>query len=107
MWLGVWAGRRALEDRFRKFVNAYHEFRMEDTTPLCPHHHAEIHQLYDEIIGADRIRLMRHLSEYSWTQANNLMDKLERRFKGWVKLDTPGIDSDAFTLDRRTRKLPR
>lgn len=58
----------------------------------------EIHVIYDRIIQKDRDKTRKALSDYTWEQAEKLMDKLEARCLRWLKEKTPGI--------KPTRKRP-
>lgn len=93
MWLGIWAGRRRGEPRFVQLQERYAEFRAEDVALLHDDHHAEIHSIYDQIINADKKRLGISLYDYTWRQAEALMDKLEAAFNEWVGRETPGISA--------------
>lgn len=103
MWLGVWAGRRRGELKWEAFFERYHEFRDEDCRDLCANHHAEIHAIYDKLINEDKAVTGRPLSQYTWTQAERLMDKLEAAFHEWVLTVTPGIDSAKYGKQKRQR----
>jgi len=100
MWLGIWAARRHGEPKWLEFCDRYRAFRPEDTTDLCAAHHSEIHEIYDEIIRADRAITNRALHYYSWAQAEALMDKLEQTFFIWLEKETPGIDPWEFRRNR-------
>lgn len=106
MWLGIWAMRRRGEPKWYKFIDRYRSFLARDWEPLCDHHHAEIHQEYDQIIQLDREFRQKSLSEYSWRDARDLMSKLEKYFWEWYKRETPGIRSDAFRRNRLTKARP-
>ncbi len=80
------------ETVYRNFVKRYYEFRPSDVESVCLHHHAEIHLIYDKIIRQDLRRTRKALRNYSWNQANTLMDKLEAAFKEWFMKVTPGAD---------------
>lgn len=80
------------ETVYRNFVKRYYEFRPEDTQHVCLHHHAEIHLIYDKLIRADLRRTRKALRNYSWNQANMLMDTLAAAFEEWFKKETPGAD---------------
>lgn len=77
-------------DRYDAFKRSYEEFRSEDTEYLCASHHAEVHYLYDKIIASHKVRTMKRLSDYSWEQAENLMDQFEKAFEKWKERKTPG-----------------
>lgn len=105
MWLGVWRRRRAGERKYEEFVRRYWDFLKEDIEYLCDRHHAEIHEIYDEIIRRDRNSVGRPLSQYSWVQAETLMDKLESAFFEWIGEETPGIGPKTLNARRRVRDL--
>lgn len=92
MFVSAFVRRRMRETVYRKFVERYYEFRKEDTAEVCLHHHAEIHLIYDKIIRQDLKRTRKALRNYSWNQANKLMDRLEEAFKEWFVKETPGAD---------------
>jgi hypothetical protein len=102
MWIGVWMLRRAGEEKFINFCYRYHCFDTKDWVRICANHHAEIHLVYDQIIRADRKKVGRPLSKYSWTQAEKLMEKLEAVCLDWLKKDTPGVTSERL-LELRQR----
>ena len=104
MWLGVWASRRRGEDKWEAFIKRYFEFHDEDVALLCANHHAEIHARYDVVIQADVVRLGRPLSQYTWAQAELLMDKMEVVFREWMLEETPGIDAKSFGKRRKSRQ---
>lgn len=104
MWLGIWAGRRAKEKRFQKFVERYHSFDPEDWVYLCADHHAEIHWTYDAIIARHRALARRPLSLYTWKQAEDLMDKLETAFDKWIEKETPGMPQDKYEETKASRR---
>lgn len=80
------------ETVYRNFVKYYYEFRKEDVEHICLHHHAEIHLVYDKIIRRDLRRTRKALRNYSWNQADNLMEQLEKAFDDWFVKVTPGAD---------------
>lgn len=92
MFLSAFVRRRMRETVYREFVTRYYEFRKEDTAEICLHHHAEIHLVYDKIIRRDLRSTHKALRNYSWNQANHLMDKLEAAFEEWILKETPGED---------------
>lgn len=94
MWIGVWLVRRRGEQKFVDFCYRYHAFNPEDWTRLCANHHAEIHMVYDQIIRRDVKKVGRPLSQYSWAQAEKLMDKLEAVCVEWLQKETPGVTSE-------------
>jgi hypothetical protein len=91
MWLGVWAGRRRGEEKWTRFVYEYYQFLEERITRICPRHHAEIHRVYDEIIASEIAKIGRPLADFSWKQAEKLMDKLEEACHEWLKKETKGL----------------
>jgi hypothetical protein len=105
MWIGVWRSRRRGEKKFEDFCKRYRAFMAEDIGHICDMHHAEIHEVYDRIISEDKKRTGLPLSKYSWTQANRLMDKLERAYYKWLKEQTPGIFPRQLDARRRVRRL--
>jgi hypothetical protein len=104
MWLGIWSGRRKGEDRWERFVARYKAFLPEDWVRVCIRHHAEIHVIYDGIIEADKTKVGRPLSDYTWTQAEALMDKLEAACLRWLKMQSPGVDAADFERRRLLRQ---
>lgn len=106
MWIGCWGRRRSNEPRWQHFVTRYYCFRSEDVVTLGANHHAEIHILYDIIIDQHRTILRKHLSEYTWAEAEHLMDCFERAFNVWLSTPTPGFSTQLFNrlnLYRSTR----
>jgi hypothetical protein len=104
MWLSIWAGRRRSENRWRSFVERYHQFLTEDVVLICDSHHAEIHSIYDRLISQDRAKTKIPFAKYSWRQADHLMDKLEKACVDWLARETPGIDSEVFGDTRAVYK---
>jgi hypothetical protein len=96
MWRGVWSKRRRGEPAWDKFLKRYFEFRPEDTVVVCESHHAEIHVLYDQIIKADRDERGKNLSQYSWSEARQLMTRLEDCCLEWLDYISPGISSELY-----------
>lgn len=106
MWLGIWASRRAGEKKWRDFVDRYWDFKEKDCVTLCADHHAEIHQIYDRIIYRDLLVTLRPLAHYTWKQAEMLMDKLENACEEWLDKPSPGIRSEDFSKNRKTKRRP-
>ena len=104
MWLGVWAGRRRGEPRWIEFVKRYWSFHRDDVRYLCANHHAEIHSIYDDIIAEDRAKVGKPLYDYSWKQAEALMDKLEAAFNVWIRLESRGISSKNYGKTKKARR---
>lgn len=104
MWLGIWASRRKGEKKFEEFVERYNSFHPEDWVRVCDMHHAEIHLIYDTIIRRDRLITFRRLAEYSWKQAEKLMDKLEAACFDWLEIETPGEDPKLVDEVREKRR---
>lgn len=94
MFVSSFVRRRMRETVYRAFVKRYYEFRKEDVSYICLHHHAEIHLMYDKIIRKDLRSTHKALRNYSWNQANHLMDKLEAAFNDWIEKVTPGEDPE-------------
>jgi hypothetical protein len=110
MWLGIWASRRRGEPEWHDFVTRYHEFHEDDICHVCVSHHAEIHVIYDQIIKQDIALRAKPLSKYMWSDAKELMDKLEKACLKWMKAETPGISSELYGSYRdreRRKKLKR
>lgn len=78
------------ETKYRSFVDRYYEFREEDIVDVCESHHAEIHEIYDKIIQRDLRRTGVPLRNYTWTMAENLMERLITRCNQWLDEETPG-----------------
>jgi hypothetical protein len=104
MFIGVWASRRRGEEKWQQFLDRYHNFLSEDVVELCAHHHAAIHQIYDRIIQADVAKVERPLSQYTWRQAERLMDRLKGVCLEWLCSESSGIDPIAFTNRRHKRR---
>lgn len=104
MWFGIWAKRKRGELRWKEFKERYHKFLPEDVVLICDAHHAEIHSIYDKIITKDRAQVQCKLSEYTWVQATQLMNKLEEACLEWLETVTPGISSAEYGERRKRRK---
>ena len=104
MWLGVWAGKRAGEERWKKFVRRYWSYHPDDCRNLCVNHHAEIHSIYDDIIAEDLAKTGRRLVDYTWSMADKLMDKLEAAFNVWIKIQSKGISSKSYGKNKKARR---
>lgn len=104
MFLGVWSGVRRKERRWQEFVARYYQFLPQDVVRICDSHHAEIHAIYDQIIAEDLARTGQRLEQYTWAQAERLMNKLKAACKEWLKKKTPGISSTRYA---RIKKLSR
>ena len=104
IWLGIWKSRRNGEVKFNAHIKRYHSFDPKDWSRLCDSHHAEIHLIYDIIIRIDQGKIQRNLSQYSWAQAEKLMNKLEAVCVAWLEKETPGSSSDALTALRKSRR---
>lgn len=104
MWLGIWAGRRKGEPEWIEFVARYYEFNPEDICELCVSHHAEIHVIYDALIKQDIKMRGKTLMRYTWDEAYELMDKLEKACLKWIKQETPGINSSLYGSYRKRER---
>lgn len=104
MFFGVWARRRAGEEKFQAFIERYNQFLPEDVVLICGEHHAEIHCIYDKIINDDRTLTRTPFAKYSWAQAERLMEKLTKACNEWLKRQTAGINSDTFTETRNVHR---
>lgn len=104
MWLGIWASVRKGEPDYLAFIERYNQFLEEDVVYICEHHHAEIHVLYDDVIREHKKHTGKPLYKYTWTEANDLMDKLEEACILWLSKETAGFSSDVL---RKKRKLAR
>jgi hypothetical protein len=104
MWFGVWASRRRGETRWKEFIERYYKFLPEDVVLICDSHHAEIHSIYDTLIARDKAWTQRKLSDYTWSQAVLLMNKLEQACIKWLGEQTPGISSAEYGERRKYRK---
>lgn len=101
MFFGVWAWRDG-EPRWESFKERYNQFHPNDIVVLGQNHHAEVHVLYDVIISNHMVVSGRSLANYSWAQAEHLMDCLEAAFKAWVVVETPGFQANRLSAMRRS-----
>jgi len=88
MWVRAFAIRRSKEKKYRSFVKAYGRFNQKDIVLLCPGHHGEIHELYDDIITRAIYSHHVPLECFSWRQANRLMSSLRSRYLKWKDIET-------------------
>lgn len=104
MFLSSFVRTRKRQAEYKAFVKRYYEFRKEDVADVCSWHHAEVHILYDRIIQQDIKRVGKPLRNYSWAQANALMDKLEACFEEWAKIESSGINPRELNSSKRRTK---
>jgi hypothetical protein len=101
MFFGVWSWREG-QPRWESFKKRYEEFHPDDIVVLGQNHHAEVHVLYDVIISNHMVAAGRSLTNYSWAQAEHLMDCLEAAFNAWVVEETPGFQAKRLSAMRRS-----
>lgn len=104
LWLGVLKHRKD-EATYRALLRRYYQYRKEDCVDLCRLHHAEIHEIYDEITAEDQAgRQKKSLRDYSWEEAAELSLKLAVACHEWLKKETPGIDSYLYGKRKKGRR---
>lgn len=104
----MWVSRFSGLDWFEDMVERYHEYNPDDIVYICAAHHAEVHKLYDKIIRRDMVqRRIASLYSYSRSMGEQLMDEMHKACMEWLQKETPGLDPETFSRDRRTRRKPR
>lgn len=90
MWLRHFKHKRK-RPRFRKFQERYYAFLAADVVALCSWHHEEISHL-NYLVIARRMRQagMKPAREWSWRQADELIQELRTHCDQWLKRVTPG-----------------
>lgn len=89
--------KRKKTKRYKEFVARYELFHPDDISLLCGDHHEEIHLRYMNIVYRDiKSNGYTALEDYTWEQAEKLMKKLEKEFKEWIAVPTPGIKERKF-----------
>ncbi len=88
---------RAFKDRkesktYKIMLRRYEQFRPDDTVPLCPDHHAEIHYEYRDIIALFQAQQGMHRRDFSWDAALTLMAELRYHCDEWLKEESSGMD---------------
>lgn len=89
MWLKHFGWRKG-QVRFDKFKKRYYSFRVQDTIRICDWHHEEIHDIYFSIITEVKTLVAKRFCDYSWKEANALMERLRKVCRQWLKEETPG-----------------
>lgn len=69
--------------RYKAFVERYDAFHPADIVKLCRECHEEVHGIYRLIIGKHCWKLRLRLRDFSWVQAEILMDDFEKEFWRW------------------------
>jgi hypothetical protein len=91
MWLLFWQ-HRIDQPRFVDFARRYYEYRDEDVVRVCSSHHREIHEIYRVIGDEHQRRRGKPFQDYTWTEAEDLMQKFRKRCKRWLKTQSPGAE---------------
>lgn len=80
------------QKKYEQFRRRYEEFREEDISAICPDHHAEAHWEYRHIIQRHYIKVGRPLSQYTWKEAEELMERFATFYSAWIATPTLGMD---------------
>ena len=99
--------KKTKDDRYQRLLQIYNEFRKQDTVIVCPWHHCEIHLLYDQEIHDDQRMRRKRLRDYTWPQANSLMNKLRQLCLDWETETSPGVDPTECEAAKRFPRQPQ
>lgn len=91
MWLRHFRKKRATVT-FRRFRERYLMYVSEDCSEVCKWHHEEVHRRYLRIIrSAISAKDYKPLEQWSWREAEELMQRLRAYCDQWLKRETPGV----------------
>ena len=80
------------QKRYKALVKRYKEFRPYDTVEICENHHEEIHELYGAVIMREiKKRGFRSVRDWTWKEAEAVMEVLRAYCDAWAKRTTPGM----------------
>jgi len=85
------SGRKYLAYRER-----YESFHPDDWEHLCPGHHGQIHEVYDEIIMKwHRRKNGKPFFTYTWREARSISNLLKKSYLSWKAI--PAVESNPHT----------
>lgn len=100
MWVRYFQHRKD-EAVYQDFVTRYHQFIQCCLVQVCGDHHEEIHELYwKEIYRWIDTHKPYHgdwFEEWTYDEANRLMDHLRGVCDDWIKRPTPGRKRRKYT----------
>lgn len=96
MWLRHFVRHRRTK-RYRDFMARYKEFHPDDICYICPDHHEEIHVAYmNTIFRRIKAKGYKPLTDWTWEEAEVLMDELRTQCRAWLQCKTPGQRNHKF-----------
>lgn len=100
MWLRHFKA-RSRSKRYRDFRVRYESFLDTDICWICPPHHEEVHQIYFNLMFASiKAKGYKKLSQWSWEEAEALMEANRKACREWLAKETPGVKPGQFVSAR-------
>ena len=100
MWVNYFRLRSA-DVVYQEFCARYERFEKQALSQLCGDHHEEVHAVYWSAIhtwiSRHRHPLGDWFEEWSYQDANRLMDHLREVHDEWIKRPTPGLKRRKYT----------
>jgi len=96
MWIRAFASKRRSK-KYKAFLRRYMQYRKTDVIEICERHHEEAHWLYGAVITREiRKRHFKLLKNYTWQEAEEMMQVLRKFCKVWLEKETPGRNLEKF-----------